>query len=129
MKSFKNFLGEELKKEHGTQFGSNEGGIHTDTETGKKHYIKHYENGDHAKVESLTAKIYDHMGIHTLKPEYKQINGKHSISSEWNPDVKTLKPYEYEHISKDNAHDIGKMYHGAVLTKNWDIVGLEQEFL
>lgn len=127
MRSFKKFISEELRREDGTQYGSNEGGIHTDTETNKKYYIKHYQNGDHAKVESLTAKIYDHMGIHTLKPEYKEIDGKHSIVSEWNPHVEVPHPHSYDNISKENAHDIGKMYHGAVLTKNWDIVGLEYD--
>lgn len=126
MKSFKMFV-EELKPEHGTQMGSNEGGIHHDTVTGKKHYVKYYKNGDQAKTEALAGKIYNHMGIKTLNPEHHVLNGKHAISTEWNPHVKTMHPHEYDNLSHSQAHDIGKMYHAATLTKNWDIVGLEHD--
>ena len=40
MKSFKVFV-EELKKVGG-QLGSNPGGVHVDTDTGEKHYVKFY---------------------------------------------------------------------------------------
>lgn len=126
MLSFKTFIREELTPVHGTQYGSNEGGIFKDTE-GKKFYVKHYQNPDQAKVEALTGKIYNHMGIDTVNPEYKEINGKPSIVTPWNENLSTMRPSEYEDLTKEQAHDIGKMYHGAVLTKNWDIVGLEHD--
>ena len=120
-------INEALVKEPGSQMGSNEGGVHTDSETGEKHYVKHYKNADQAKTEALTGKIYKHMGIKTLDPEYHEINGKPSISTKWNPDVKTMHPSEYEKLKPEQAKQIGKMYHGAILTKNWDIVGLQHD--
>lgn len=120
-------LHESLEKEPGTQFGSNDGGVYKDKSTNKKYYIKHYKNGDQAKVEALTGKIYNHMGIHTLNPEYRVHDGKHSISTEWNEDVKTMRPSEYSKLDSKQAGQIGKMYHAAILTKNWDIVGLEHD--
>lgn len=127
MQTFNEFLSEEkYTPEKGTQMGSNEGGIHTDS-SGQKHYIKHYRNGDQAKVEALTGKIYQHMGIHTLKPQHEMVNGKHSIVTKYNGDLKGMKPHEFEHLDHKQAGQIGKMYHAAILTKNWDVVGLEHD--
>lgn len=127
MLTFKQFFNEELVKEKGTQYGSNPGGVHTDSETGEKFYVKHYKNSDQGKVEALTSNIYKHMGIHTLDPEFKQVNGKDSIVTKWNSDLKTMKPSHFEKLEPHQADQIGRMYHAAVLTKNWDIVGLEHD--
>lgn len=124
MKTLPQFMTESLEKIPGTQYGSNEGGVHQDTETGKKYYVKQYKNPDHAKVEALAGKIYDHMGIHTVKPE---LHGESGIKTEWNEHVSTKSPSFYDNVSKKHANQIGKMYHAAILTKNWDIVGLEHD--
>lgn len=124
MLKFLQFVAEELKKVPGTQLGSNPGGIHVDSETGEKHYVKHYHNADQAKVEALTGKIYHHMGIHTLHPE---MHGESSIKTKWNGDLHQMKPKHFEKLDKKQAHQVGKMYHAAVLTKNWDIAGLEHD--
>ena len=117
-------INEELVKQAGTQLGSNEGGIHVDTENNKKYYVKNYRNPEQGKVEALTGKIYQHMGIHTLNPER---HGESGIKSEWNEHVKTERPSFYDKVSKKHAGQLGKMYHAAVLTKNWDIAGLEHD--
>jgi hypothetical protein len=127
MKSFLTFIAEQYTPEHGTQYGSNDGGIHTDTKTGKKMYIKYYHNPDQAKVEALTGKIYNHMGLHTLNPQHEVIGGRHAVVTEWNPNLNRMKPHEFDSLTRNQAHDVGKMYHAAVLTKNWDIVGLEHD--
>lgn len=127
MKRFKEFVAEAMVPERGTQYGSNEGGIHTDSDTGEKHYVKYYKNPDQGKVEALTAQIYDHMGIKTLKPTTGMVNGREAVSSSWNPDLRQMKPSEFEKLSPEQAGHIGRMYHAAVLTKNWDIVGLEHD--
>ncbi len=120
-------LKEALEYVLGSKMGSNEGGIHKDTETGKQHYIKYYKNPDQAKTEVLTSKIYNHMGIHTLNPEYKNINGKHAVVTDFNPHLERIKPHEFSKLPKSSHHQLGKMYHAAVLTKNWDVVGLEHD--
>lgn len=126
MLSFKNYLKEELKKV-GSQLGSNSGGVYHDTETNEKHYIKFYHNGDQAKAEALAGKIHNHMGIATLNPEHKIIDGKHAVSTKWNPNLEKMHPHEFHALHDDQKHDISKMYHAAVLTKNWDIVGLDHD--
>jgi hypothetical protein len=124
MRSFLDFIAEALKPVANTQMGSNPGGVHVDDETGEKHYVKHYHNPEQAKAEVLAGKIYHHMGIHTLKPE---MHGDSSVATKWNEHVSTLAPHKYEKLDKKQAHQVGKMYHAAVLTKNWDIVGLEHD--
>lgn len=123
MRSFLQFL-EALEAIPGTKYGSNPGGIHRDSETGEKSYVKHYKNPDQAKTEALTGAIYKHMGIHTLDPEMHDTS---SIKTKWNPDVKTQPPHAYDKVSEHHANQLGKMYHAAVLTKNWDMVGLEHD--
>jgi hypothetical protein len=132
MKSFLQFVlesddSDEYIPHHGTQLGSNDGGIYTHKKTGAKHYIKFYKNPDQAKTEALTGKIYHHMGIHTLNPEHKVIDGKHAVVTKWNEHLKPIQPHEFEHLSEPQENHIGKMYHGGILTKNWDIVGLEHD--
>lgn len=126
MKTFKQYVSEELKPIQGTQYGSNEGGIHTD-EHGNQHYVKYYKNPDQAKTEVLTGKIYKHMGIHTLEPEHHIINGKSAVVTKWNPGLDRVKPKEFETVNPHQANQLAKMHYAAALTKNWDIVGLEHD--
>lgn len=119
MLNFKSFIIEVLKKIEGTQKGSNPGGVHVD-EHGQKHYLKHYRDPEQAKVEALTGKIYHHMGIKTVHPE---LHGHDGIKTKWNEHLRPLTDHEASNLSKKHAHQLSKMYHGAVLTKNWDVIG------
>lgn len=107
----------------GHQLGSNEGGIHED-ENGNKHYVKFYQNPDQGKVEALAGKIYDHMGIHTVNPESRQVNGRDAVVARWNPHLVQMHHSEFKSLDTRQAEQIGRMFHAAVLTKNWDMVGL-----
>lgn len=111
----------------GPQLGSNDGAQYTDADTGNSYYVKHYKNPDQAKTEVLTAKIYKHMGIPTTDPEYTVMDGKPTVMSKWNPELKVEHPRTFEKVSPSQADTIGRMYHAAVLTKNWDIIGLEHD--
>lgn len=111
----------------GTQFGSNAGGVHVD-EDGGKHYVKHYSDANQAKAEVLAGKITHHLGAPTLGATYHEIKGKPSIVTPWNPHVKTQEPAKYQgKLSDTHARQLARMYHAAVLTKNWDVVGLEHD--
>lgn len=120
-------LVERLDKIPGTQYGSNEGGVHVDSDTGKKFYVKHYHNGDQAKTEELAGKVYEHLGVPTLKPKYQVVNGRHSVVTEWNPHMTKIKPHDFERTSKDDHVQLARHYHASVLTKNWDAIGLEHD--
>jgi hypothetical protein len=126
IKTFKQFTSQELTPVSGTQLGSNEGGIHTDS-SGNRHYVKFYKNADQAKVEALAGRIYHHMGIHTVKPEYRVIRGKHAVVTRYDDNLAKIKPEDFHHLTPTQASQIGKMFHAAVLTKNWDIVGTEHD--
>jgi hypothetical protein len=132
MKSYRQFSESEehvkMTPEKDTQYGSNPGGIHTD-EHGQKHYVKFYKNHEQARSEVLAGKIYHHMGAHSVNPEFKHVNGKPAVVTKWNPDLKQMKPHEFEKLDKHQAHDVGRAYHAAILTKNWDAVGLEHDNL
>lgn len=118
-KTLKQFLAEAFVKQPGTQLGSNPGGIHVDDD-GSKHYIKKYHNAEQAKAEVLAGKIYDHMGIKTLTPE---MHDTHHVKTKWNDNVSTKSPSFYNKPSAKHAEQLGKIYHAAILTKNWDILG------
>ena len=119
MKSFTEFLFENMTIQPGSQLGSNPGGMHTDA-MGQKHYVKQYANHDQAKVEALAGKIYGRMGIKTANPEYKKGG---VISSKWNPDIKPMKTRDFGSLNHEQASQVGRMHAAAVTTKNWDIVG------
>jgi hypothetical protein len=131
MKTFRQFIIEssftflDVIKKSG-KLGSNDGGVFVNPKTGGKFYYKHYESPHQGKVEALTSKIYNHMGIHTLNPEVSHEH-ENTVTSAWNEHVKTEKPEFYDNVSKKHANQLGKMYHAAILTKNWDIVGLEHD--
>lgn len=125
MRTFKQYLDEALVPQPGTQYGSNPGGLHTDSETGEQSYVKHYQNPDQGKVEALAGKIYHHMGIATTQPEFHpDVNGKHAVVSRWNPNLEQMHHSEFKSLSPEQHAQVGRMYHAAVLTKNWDMVGL-----
>lgn len=106
-----------------TQYGSNPGGIHVD-EGGVEHYVKHYANPDQGRVEALTGRIYGDMGIHTLQPEHREVNGRPALVTRWRHDLEPVHHSDFTRLSAAQHQDVGRMYHGAILTKNWDILGL-----
>lgn len=130
MKTLKQFLeenvgtGGELIKQPGTRYGSNEGGVYVHSKTSEKYYIKNYRNPDQAKVEVLTGKIYEHMGIPTLRPE---MHGESGVVTKWNEDIDTKSRSFYTRPTEQHANELAKMYHAAILTKNWDIAGEEYD--
>ena len=122
MKSFKQYLDESYNIDYSKQGGSNKGGVATDG-AGNKYYVKHYSDGDHAKVEALTSAIYHHMGINTLQPKHEVIDGKDSVVTKWQEGLTPMGHDHFDKLTPEQAEHVGRMYHGAILTKNWDITG------
>lgn len=128
MKSFAQILNEMSELDQwrpvGGQLGSNDGGLFAHPVTGDRYYVKHYRNPEQHRTEVLTSKIFDHMGIKTTNPEVRTVNGREGIVSPWNPDLSQMHHAEFRNLDPEQRKQIGRMYHGAVLTKNWDMVGL-----
>lgn len=122
MLGFKQFLQEELKRIQG-QLGSNAGGVYHDTETGEKHYIKFPENPDQAKTEVLSSKLQQLMGINTLNPELKEMDGKLGVATKWHPKLTTFSADEVKNFTPEQHHELGKIYAHGILTRNHDCIG------
>lgn len=130
MTTFKEYLSltEEYVLHSGTQYGSNEGGVHTHKPSGQKFYVKFPANEEQTRVEAATADIYKAMGIETLDPKVKDIGGRKGLVTPWRDDLKSFESdKEYHSAIEDpsKAKQLARMHHGAIITGNRDIVGLD----
>ena len=119
---------EEWVPHAGTQYGSNEGGIHTHQPSKQKFYVKYPFKPEQAHVEGATADLYNAMGIRTLNPKVKDIHGRTAVVTPWQEGVKSFGHHsEYADAVKDpkRSLELARIHHGAVLTGNLDIVGLD----
>lgn len=107
----------------GNRLGSNKGGKYYDFTTRQNYYIKFPKNPDQAKSEALAAKIQSMMGIHTLEPEHKIINGEHAVVSKWVDGLEKLHHSHLDNLTPEHDKELGKIYAAAILTKNWDSTG------
>ena len=110
----------------GPQLGSNPGGQYKDA-NGQQYYVKFYSNPDQGKSEVLAGKIYDAMGIHTLKPEMGMVDGKQAVITKWDQSKVGMAASDFDKLNAKQQEQVAKMYYAAVLTKNWDIVGLQHD--
>jgi len=126
VKHFTQFIAEALEAQPRTQYGSNTGGIHVDTETGDKHYLKFPEENEQAHVEVAASKMYDRIGLPTLAPQTHQKGARTGVISKWRAD---LEPSSKDGLISDlknpeHASRIALAHHAAVITNNRDILGL-----
>lgn len=112
--------------EPGTRYGSNEGGIHYD-EDGNKHYVKFYRNPQQSRAEVAASRIHEMMGVKTNNPFLIRKNGKVGVATKWNHDIEKRDSDAFEKLNAEQAHQLARIHHAAVLTKNWDVVGLEHD--
>ena len=128
MLSFKQYtLLEVYELEPGTQLGSNDGGIYYNNKTKQREYIKFPKSEGQAKVEAATADLYHQLGIQTLKPEVKIVQGKTAVVTPWNSNLETFRsPDEILKHAQDpvRAKQLALMHHAAIITGNRDIIGL-----
>lgn len=100
----------------GSQMGSNPGGQFKAAD-GSLHYMKFYKNEQQARTEVAASKVYEMAGVPTLRPQLVRHNGKLAVSTPWRTD---LQP----HTGYDDHQQLARHLVAAVLTKNWDAVGL-----
>ena len=117
----------------GTQYGSNPGGVMRDPHTNDEHYVKFYKNHDQARSEVAAAKVYEAVGANTLKPRLVRYKGQLGVAAKWQ-NLRALGPEGYHHqehetYGEQDHHELARHFHAAVLTKNWDTVGLEHDNL
>lgn len=131
MKSFSHYLLEQEGlpdvshyKQVGGQLGSNKGGVFNDPLTNTKHYLKFYRDPDQARSEVAAANVYEKVGAKTLKPRLVSHEGKTAVATSWRDDLKPLSHSDYTNLQDHEKHSLSKHFHAAVLTKNWDTVGM-----
>lgn len=132
MLTFKQYalLEDTYSREPGTQYGSNEGGVYTHEPSQRKFYIKFPKTAEQAHVEAAAADLYKTMGIKTLDPVVKQIDGRTAVITPWNEHVAPMHSASKLHTAMQDpqrAHELALMHHAAVVTGNLDIVGLEYD--
>jgi SPP1 gp7 family putative phage head morphogenesis protein len=118
-----------LKALPGTQKGSNPGGLYEDPD-GRRYYVKFYKQPDQARGEWAAARIYREMGLESPELHLARMTGPSgkkqlALISEWRDDLKRLGPDE---MLRHKA-ELAEAYQGAVLVKNWDVVGLDYDNL
>ncbi len=112
-------LGSRLRR-IGGQRGSVPGGLYEDASTGDRWYVKFYPDPDQARSEAAALRIYRSLDLITPDAEIVTIDGRLAIASRW---IDGLKRATAEELA---AHpDLPRLWQGAVLTKEWDVVGLE----
>lgn len=107
-------------KRTGRAMGSNPGGIFKDHE-GTEHYVKHSPSDDHAHNEILGNRMYEHLGVNTLKPELIKHSKGLGVAS---------KMVHLTHMKLDDHNDvkdIQKHFGAHAFLSNWDTVGLEHD--
>jgi hypothetical protein len=115
--------------EPSTQYGSNQGGIFH--EGGSRSYLKFPKQPEQAHVEAAMAEMYNHLGIQTHNPEIVNHFGKVGVKSPWNPNLTQLEDDDLHKVydSPKHSRQLAMIHHAAVLSKNYDVVGLVRDNL
>ena len=108
----------------GNQRGTNPGGIY-EAPDGSRHYLKTYSDPNQSRSEVAAAAIHRMLGVDAPKARIVEFNGKTAVASPWREDYQRLSPEDMK--AKKYRRDIGKIFAASVLTKNWDVVGLEYD--
>jgi hypothetical protein len=104
----------------GDQRGSVPGGLYEDSATGERWYVKFYPEADQARSEAAAFALYRSLGLTTPDVEITTVGGRTAIASRWMDGLRRATADELM------AHpDLPRLWQGAILTKEWDVLGLE----
>ncbi len=109
-----------LWKKVGEQKGSNPGGLY-EAPDGSRHYVKFYADDAQARTEYAANAIYRMLGVEMPELSLRSWNGKLALTSRWQNDLKRISAAEMA----AHPEEMARIFHASVLTKNWDVVGLE----
>jgi len=116
-------------KRTGSQLGSNEGGVYTDPQTGKKYYVKFYQDMVQAEAEMAAQKINAMAGMEVVRQKIVTIDDRKALISEWKEGLQQLSPEDWKKVFSENPALAVKVHFTAALTNNWDVVGLSYDNL
>lgn len=101
------------------RLGSNDGGWYEDSETGKKYYIKFYQNPDQARIEFVANAIYKKLGIKAVDSELLEFEQKLAIASGEIPGAQSATKEEQQ-----GSTDVRSGFIADAFLANWDVIGL-----
>jgi len=105
-------------------FGSNPGGVYTNPSDNSNHYVKFYPNSNQARGEVAAGKIGELMGAHNVGHRLVSHNGNIGVASKWNPNLEPIQKHDFDSMGDNDLSQLSKHFHSAVLTRDWDRVGL-----
>ncbi len=107
-------------KKVGGQKGSNPGGLY-EAPDGQRYYVKLYADPNQARTELASNAIHRMLGVEMPEVTLRDWDGKLALVSKWRPDLKAMSAADMI----NRPEEMAKIFHASVLTKNWDVVGLE----
>lgn len=107
----------------GSQRGSNPGGIY-EAPDGSNHYVKFYENLDQARAETAAARLFERMGVQTLKPRFVEIDGRTAVSTQW---VDSLTRTAATDLAPAHVDDLARAFNGSTIMGEWAPIGVDLE--
>lgn len=87
----------------------------------QRYYVKFYADEGQARTEFASNAIHRMLGVEMPELTLRDLNGKLALVSKWRTDLKAMSAADM--IS--HPGEMAKIFHASVLTKNWDVVGLE----
>lgn len=112
-------FGERLRR-IGDRRGSVPGGLYEDAATGDRWYVKFYPDAEQARSEAVALSLYRALGLQTPDVEITTVEGRAAIASRW---IDGLRQASAEQLA--SHADLPRLWQGAILAKEWDVVGLE----
>jgi len=102
------------------QKGSNPGGLYEAPDK-QRYYVKLYADEGQARTEFASNAIHKMLGVEMPELTLRDWNGKLALVSKWRTDLKAMSAADM--IGRPG--EMAKIFQASVLTKNWDVVGLE----
>jgi len=110
----------------GEKKGSNPGGLYADA-LATKYYTKFYKDPNQGRTEALASSIFEMLGARTPGPKVAEVNGQEALITPWNDQLEQVGKAGLTNLNEKQRAQVAKMYMGAILTKNWDVVGAEHD--
>ncbi len=101
------------------QLGSNAGGWYEDSETGKRFYVKFYDDANQARTEYVVNAIYRRLGIHAARSELREMDGMLAVLA---PEVPAARSMRQEELAANE--DVRRGFVADAYLANWDVLGL-----